>query len=81
MSKQNIIVIFAILICSLLFTGCGNKSDEESLKWKSEYDKLYVVNQNLEGQLQAQKKQIQELVDRIDRDQETIKTLQEELQK
>ena len=80
MSKQNIVVIFMILICLVLFTGCGNKSDEEALKWKTEYEKIYVKNQNLEGQLEGQKKQILELAARIERDQETIKALQDELE-
>lgn len=81
MSKKNIFIVFAVLICSLLFAGCGSKSNEEARKWKTEYDKVYVRNQNLEGQLEGQKKQIQELVSRIERDQQTIQTLQQELQK
>ena len=52
---------------------------EEAKKWKDEYDKLYVRNQNLEGQLMAQKQQVLELADRIARDQETIIKLQDEL--
>jgi peptidoglycan hydrolase CwlO-like protein len=76
MLKKSFLVVTAMLICSLLFTGCGKKSNDEALKWKQEYDKLYVVNQNLEGQLQAQKQKVQELLDRIAKDQQTIKELQ-----
>ena len=53
---------------------------EEAEKWKQKYDKLYVINQNLEGQLMGQKVQVQQLADRIARDQETIKTHQQEIQ-
>ncbi len=80
MSKRSIIVVFTVLVCSLLFAGCGNKSDEEARKWKTEYDKMYVINQNLEGQLAGQKQLLEELKLRIERDQQTIQTLQKELQ-
>lgn len=79
MLKKSIFVVVAVLICSLLFTGCGNKSDDEALKWKTEYDKLYVINQNLKGQLEAQRQQVQQLVERIAKEQQTIKELQQEL--
>jgi hypothetical protein len=80
MSKRSIVVVFTVLICSLLFAGCGNKSDEEALKWKTEYDKMYVINENLKGQLEGQKQMLEELKLRIERDQQTIQTLQKELQ-
>jgi outer membrane murein-binding lipoprotein Lpp len=78
--KKSIFVVAAILVCSLLFSGCGKKSNDEALKWKQEYDKLYVVNQNLKGQIEAQKQQVQELTDRIAKDQQTIAELQQKLQ-
>ena len=53
----------------------------EAEKWKTEHDKLYVRNQNLEGLLESQKNQMQELADRITRDQEIIKELQQALNK
>ncbi|MBN2590110.1 MAG: hypothetical protein JXA96_09620 [Sedimentisphaerales bacterium] len=40
---------------------------EKAEKLKQEYDILYVVNQNLEGQLKGQKAQVQQLADRIAR--------------
>ena len=79
MQKKGILSVIVILVCLIIFTGCDNKSNEEAQKWKTEYDKLYVINQNLEGQLEAQKEMLEELKQRIQRDQETIKELQEEL--
>ena len=81
MLKKGILLVTAVLVCSLLFTGCGKKSNDEALKWKQEHDKLYVVNQNLEGQLQAQREMVQQLQEKIEQDQQTIKELQQELQK
>ncbi len=42
---------------------------------------MYVMNQNLKGQLEGQKQMLEELKLRIERDQQTIQTLQKELQK
>ena len=83
MKKQLIIILLvaAVLVCLSLFTGCSKKSNDEALKWKQEYEKLYVINQNLEGQLEAQKQIAQELQQKIAQDQQTIKELQQELQK
>ena len=81
MLKKSILLVTALLICSLLFTGCGKKTNDEALKWKQEYDKLYVVNQNLKGQLEAQKQILQELQQKIAQDQQTIKELQQQIQK
>ena len=109
MIRKSILSLIAILICSVVFSGCDDKSPElmqlkleqveatldktqaelklaqneleEAIKWKDEYDKLYLRNQNLEGMLSAQKMQVQELADRIVRDQKTIIELQEELEK
>lgn len=53
---------------------------QEAEKWKQEYDKLYVVNQNLEGQIQALKKLMTQLQKNIKSDKDTIKELQQKLQ-
>ena len=34
-SKKNICIIFAILICSLLFVGCKNKEEVKTVEWYS----------------------------------------------
>lgn len=81
MLKKSILSIITVLVCLSLFNGCGNKSDEEALKWKTEYDKINVINQNLEGQLESQKIMISELKEVIEKDQQTINELQQELQK
>jgi len=53
----------------------------EAEKWEKEYEKLHVVNQNLEGQLAAQKKTMQDLMNRITQDQQTIEELRKQLEK
>ncbi len=70
-SKNIVVMIGGLLLVSML-TGCTN--------WKAEYDKLYVRNQNLEGQLDGEKQKQQELVDRISRDQQTIAELQKQIE-
>ena len=70
-NKRNVVVLISLFFLSLL-PGCTN--------WKSEYDKLYVVNQNLEGQLTAEKAKNQEYVDRISRDSQTIAELQKQME-
>ncbi len=54
---------------------------KEAEKLKTEYDKLYVVNQNLNGQLDAERHKNEEYIKRINQDQQTIKELQQQLQK
>jgi chemotaxis protein MotB len=64
-----------LLICCVLFTlstGCTN--------WKAEYDKLYVVNQNLEGRLKQKDEEQKQLSDRIYQDQETIDELRRQIE-
>ena len=56
------------------------QAQAEAEKWEKEYEKLYVVNQNLEGQLKAEKNQTQQLVERINRDQLTIEQLRKQLE-
>ena len=69
-NRRNIVVLISLFFITLL-PGCTN--------WKSEYDKLYVVNQNLEGQLTAEKGKNQEYVDRISKDSQTIADLQKQM--
>ncbi len=71
-NRKNIVVLIVGLLFVSMLTGCTN--------WKAEYDKLYVRNQNLEGQLDGEKKQTQELAERIDRDQKTIAELQRQIE-
>lgn len=54
---------------------------KEAEKLKTEYDKLYIVNQNLKGQLEAEKHEKEELIKSIDQDQQTIAELREQLKK
>ncbi len=68
---KNITVIIS-LVLFLVMSGCTN--------WKAEYDKLYVVNQNLEGQLAAEKSKSQEYEDRINKDSQTIADLQKQME-
>ena len=70
-NKKTII----LLICCVLFTlstGCTN--------WKAEYDKLFVVNQNLEGRLKQKDDEQKQLSDRIYQDQETIDELKRQIE-
>lgn len=71
-NNKNIVVLIISLFFVSVLTGCTN--------WKAEYDKLYVRNQNLEGQIENEKTQKQELVDRISRDQQTIAELQKQIE-
>ena len=52
---------------------------EEEKNWKKEYEKLRLMNQNLEGMIEVQRKQLQEMAIRIDMDQKTINILQQQL--
>ena len=81
MLRKCIVTIIAMLICLFLFSGCANKSDEEALKWKTEYNKMHVINQNLEGQLEQQKIMIAELKEKIEQNQTTIEALKQEIDK
>jgi len=69
---KNIIVLTIGLLAVSFLTGCTD--------WKSEYDKLYIKNQNLEGLLQNEKTQNQELVDRISRDKLTMEELRKQIE-
>ncbi|MBN2591561.1 MAG: OmpA family protein [Sedimentisphaerales bacterium] len=70
-SKNVVLLIIGLLFVSFL-SGCTD--------WKAEYDKLYVKNQNLEGQLEGKKAEQQDLVDRISRDKQTIAELQRQIE-
>ena len=70
-SKNFVVMIIGLFFVSFL-TGCTD--------WKAEYDKLYVKNQNLEGQIQNEKQKQQELVGRISRDKQTIDELQKQIE-
>lgn len=65
------IIVFVSLVLFLALSGCTN--------WKKEYDKLFVVNQNLEGQLAAAKAGEQGYLDRINKDSQTIADLQKQM--
>jgi uncharacterized membrane-anchored protein YhcB (DUF1043 family) len=54
---------------------------KEAEKLKTEYDKLYIVNQNLKGQLEAEKHEKDELIKSIDQNQRIIAELREQLKK
>jgi chemotaxis protein MotB len=71
-ASRNIITVIITLFLFTLLSGCTD--------WKAEYDKLYVVNQNLEGQLSGEKEKNQEYVNRISQDSQTIKDLQNQIQ-
>ena len=71
-NNKHIIVLIIGLISVSCLTGCTD--------WKAEYDKLYVRNQNLEGQLDGEKKQTQELASRISKDQQKIIELQKQIE-
>ncbi|MBN1974526.1 MAG: OmpA family protein [Sedimentisphaerales bacterium] len=68
---KNITAVISLFLFFAM-SGCTN--------WKAEYDKLYVRNQNLEGQLAAAKEDNQEYFDRISRDSQTIAELQKQME-
>jgi chemotaxis protein MotB len=67
---KNLTVIISLALFFVM-SGCTN--------WKAEYDKLYVVNQNLQGQVDAEKAKNQDYLDRINKDTQTIDELQKQM--
>ena len=70
-NTKSIAVLISLILTSLM-TGCTN--------WKAEYDKLYVVNQNLEGQLTGEKQKNQEYLDKYSQAQQTIMDMQKQME-